>query len=249
MGSGPHQVESRGSQHQDDFLNLERRRDRQGSVHTVHTGESQSRTGSHVFHAKNTKAMQQEIDHLKRKLHQERRRRTPSISYFSSDNEEDDSYRQRSRILPSESFSYNKDYHHEHRNKRSSFKGLRNDAMSKVLKQISRLPLTRRIEERRLLRWFTLPTFTVYNGRTDPVEYVSHFNQKMAVHSKNETLMCKVFPSSLGPVEMRWFDDLGASSIDSSCSHKCLGLISLCTVGFLDSQILYCPCPCEMVRP
>ena len=159
--------------------------------------------------------MQQEIDHLKRKLHQERRRRTPSISYFSSDNEEDDSYRQRSRILPSESFSYNKDYHHEHRNKRSSFKGLRNDAMSKVLKQISRLPLTRRIEERRLLRWFTLPTFTVYNGRTDPVEYVSHFNQKMAVHSKNETLMCKVFPSSLGPVEMRWFDDLGASSIDS----------------------------------
>ena len=27
--------------------------------------------------------------------------------------------------------------------------------------------------------------------------------------------MCKVFPSSLGPVAMRWFDGLGASSIDS----------------------------------
>ncbi|XP_050259088.1 uncharacterized protein LOC126704099 [Quercus robur] len=37
----------------------------------------------------------------------------------------------------------------------------------------------------------------------------------MAVHSKNEALMCKVFLSSLGPVAMRWFDDLGASSIDS----------------------------------
>ena len=36
----------------------------------------------------------------------------------------------------------------------------------------------------------------------------------MAVHSKNEALMCKVFPSSLGPVAMRWFDGLGAGSID-----------------------------------
>ena len=37
----------------------------------------------------------------------------------------------------------------------------------------------------------------------------------MAMHSKNEALMCKVFPSSLGLVAMRWFDGLGASSIDS----------------------------------
>ncbi|XP_023927369.1 uncharacterized protein LOC112038760 [Quercus suber] len=37
----------------------------------------------------------------------------------------------------------------------------------------------------------------------------------MAVHSKNEPLMCKVFPSNLGPVPMRWFDSLRVSSIDS----------------------------------
>ena len=55
----------------------------------------------------------------------------------------------------------------------------------------------------------------MYNGRTDLVEYVSHFNQRMIVHSKNVALMCKVFPSSLGPVAMRWFDGLGAGSIDS----------------------------------
>ena len=57
--------------------------------------------------------------------------------------------------------------------------------------------------------------FTMYNGQTDHVEHVSHFNQRMVVHSKNEALMCKVFPSSLGAVVMRWFDGLGASSIDS----------------------------------
>ena len=58
-------------------------------------------------------------------------------------------------------------------------------------------------------------TFPMYNGRTDPVEHVSHFNQRMVVHSKNEALMCKVFPSSLGLVAMRWFNGLGAGSIDS----------------------------------
>jgi len=37
----------------------------------------------------------------------------------------------------------------------------------------------------------------------------------MVVHSKNETLMCKVFLFSMGPVVIRWFDGLGAGSIDS----------------------------------
>ena len=55
----------------------------------------------------------------------------------------------------------------------------------------------------------------MYNGRTDLMEHVSHFNQRMAMHTKNEVLMCKVFPSSLGPMAMRWFDGLGADSINS----------------------------------
>ena len=41
------------------------------------------------------------------------------------------------------------------------------------------------------------------------------FDLRMIVHSKNEALMCKVFPSSLGPVAMRWFDGLKEGSIDS----------------------------------
>ena len=46
-------------------------------------------------------------------------------------------------------------------------------------------------------------TFTIYNGKTNHVEHVSHFNQRMVIHSKNKVLMCKVFPSSLGLVAMR----------------------------------------------
>ena len=37
----------------------------------------------------------------------------------------------------------------------------------------------------------------------------------MAVHSKDEALLCKIFPSSLGPMAMRWFNSLRANSINS----------------------------------
>ena len=87
--------------------------------------------------------------------------------------------------------------------------------MGRALNQISKSPFTLRIEEGKFPRRFTQPTFTMYNGRTDLVEHVSHFNQKMAVHSKNEALMCKVFSSNPGPVAMRWFDGLREGSISS----------------------------------
>ena len=47
------------------------------------------------------------------------------------------------------------------------------------------------------------------------MEHVSHFNQKMAVHSKDEALMYKIFPLSLGLMAMKWFNGLRANSIDS----------------------------------
>ena len=87
--------------------------------------------------------------------------------------------------------------------------------MSKVLNQISKSPFTHKIEGPKLPRQFHQPTFTIYNGRTDPIEHVSQFNQRIVIHSKDEALMCKVFPSSLGPVVMRWFDSLKTNSINS----------------------------------
>ena len=87
--------------------------------------------------------------------------------------------------------------------------------MKKALSQISKSPFTRRIEKAKLPRRFHQPTFAMYNGRTDPVEHMNQFKQKMAVHSQNEALMCRVFPSSLGPMPMRWFDGLRTNSINS----------------------------------
>ena len=87
--------------------------------------------------------------------------------------------------------------------------------MKKALSQISKSPFTRGIEKAKLPRRFHQPTFAMYNGQTDPVEHVSQFKQKMAVHSQDEALMCRVFPSSLGPMPMRWFDGLKTNSISS----------------------------------
>ena len=44
--------------------------------------------------------------------------------------------------------------------------------MSKALNQISRSPFTRKIEGAKLPRRFHQPTFTIYNGQTDPVTSV-----------------------------------------------------------------------------
>ena len=87
--------------------------------------------------------------------------------------------------------------------------------MNKALDQVSKSPFAHRIEEAKLPRRFHQPTFTIYNNRADFMEHMSQFNQRMAIHSQNEALMCKVFPSSLGPVAMRWFNSLKANSIDS----------------------------------
>ena len=123
-------------------------------MHTTHTSRSQSRSGSHVSNEKDTRAMQLEIDHLRRRLRHEQQRMTSSNSDVSPD-DGDGNYRPRSKTTPNESFSCDKDYHHERRNRSSSCKGSGNNAMSKALNQIFRSPFTRRIEEGRLPRWFT----------------------------------------------------------------------------------------------
>ena len=182
-------------------------------MHTTHTSRSNSRTRSHLSHGGETRNLQLEIDHLRRKLRRKQRMAFPSSS--GSKSGEDSSYRPRSRTPPSESFSYKEECYHKQRSKSITHKSLGNDAISRALHQISKSLFTRRIDRAKLPHQFAQPTFTIYNGRTDPVEHVSHFNQRMVVYSRNKALMCKVFPSSLGTVAMRWFDGQDEGSIGS----------------------------------
>ena len=117
--------------------------------------------------------MQLEIDRLRRRLRHKRRRRTPSGSDPSFDNDGDSSYRP--KTFPTKSFSYDEDRRYKQRSKSPSRKRLGNDAKSRAFNQISKLPFTHRIKGGKLPWRFTQPIFTMYNGRKGP-EHVGHFN-------------------------------------------------------------------------
>ena len=89
------------------------------------------------------------------------------------------------------------------------------DAMSRALHRTARSPFSGDIERAPMSSRFTRPPFNFYDGKTDPVEHVSHYVQMMYLHSHNDTLMCKVFRSSLGPTALRWFNGLRKGSIHS----------------------------------
>ena len=89
----------------------------------------------------------------------------------------------------------------------------RSDTINRALQQISQSPFLEEIEGTNLPQRFTRLAFIMYNCKTDLVEHVSHYNQRMTIFSKNETLMYKIFPSNLGPTAMRWFDGLEKDSI------------------------------------
>ncbi|GFY85714.1 hypothetical protein Acr_04g0004520 [Actinidia rufa] len=58
---------------------------------------------------------------------------------------------------------------------------------------------------------FVPPRFTLYDGKSDPRSHVSHVKQTMALWNHMDALMCRVFPSSLGDLRLKWFDKLPAS--------------------------------------
>ena len=162
MGSGPNIEESVVSQHKDQFVNLERRRDREvnqtPSVHTGYTSTSHSRTGSHVSHGEETWSLKSKKDHLNRKLRHKQWEASPFSSRTNSNG--DGSYKPRSRTPLNESFSLSSqldkdEQYHRKNNKSLTPRSMGNDAMSKALRKISKSPFTRRIDKAELPRWFT----------------------------------------------------------------------------------------------
>ena len=150
----------------------------------LHTGGSDFRRKGRAVHEQgDEKVMQREIDNLKRRLCRAQRKQSPPNSNVSSNDEEDTINRQRSRTPPSESFSCEEEHLHKRRRRSPSGRGVGTNVMKKALSQISKSPFTRGIEKAKLPRCFHQPTFAMYNGRTDHVEHVSQFKQRMVVHS------------------------------------------------------------------
>uniref|UniRef100_A0A2N9I869 Integrase catalytic domain-containing protein n=1 Tax=Fagus sylvatica TaxID=28930 RepID=A0A2N9I869_FAGSY len=73
----------------------------------------------------------------------------------------------------------------------------------KQLQQISHSPFSSKIERAKLPAKFTPPNLISYNGNTDPVSHLSHYRQSMTLYNGNDSLMCRIFPSSLGEVALQ----------------------------------------------
>ena len=167
--TSPHHAESANIRQQDELHNLEHEKDldnyQEGSLQMLHTGGSGYRRKGHAVHEQgDEKAMQREIDDLKRQLRRAQRKQSPSSSDVSSNDEEDTIYRQQSRTPPSESFSYKEEHLHKRKHRSPSRKGVGTDVMKKALSQISKSLFTGGIEKAKLPRRFHQPTFAMYNG-------------------------------------------------------------------------------------
>ena len=82
------------------------------------------------------------------------------------------------------------------------------DAMSRALRRATRSSFSDDIERALMPSRLTRPPFNSYDGKTDPVKHISHYIHMMSLHSHNDALMCKVFPSKLEPMALRWFNGL-----------------------------------------
>ena len=86
--------------------------------------------------------------------------------------------------------------------------------LDKELTRLPTTPLSQEIEIMPLPVGFHQPKFTLYVSMTDPYMHVSHYQQVMAGHRRNDALICLIFPASLGELGLKWFERLPEGSIE-----------------------------------
>ena len=62
---------------------------------------------------------------------------------------------------------------------------------------------------------FMIPTFDCYSVQSDPVPYLRQYQEKMVIHARNDSILCRIFPSSLKGVASDRFHFLLPRSIHS----------------------------------
>ena len=63
------------------------------------------------------------------------------------------------------------------------------------------------------LKRFSMPRFQIYDGKSNPNFHVGLYLNSMALYSRNESLLCKVFPSSFREIASDWFHKLPKGSV------------------------------------
>jgi len=58
-------------------------------------------------------------------------------------------------------------------------------------------------------------TMNLYDGSTDPDEHLNIFRTQMTLYTTDQTVWCKVFPTSLREGPLGWFTELPSNSVTS----------------------------------
>ena len=66
-------------------------------------------------------------------------------------------------------------------------------------------PLGQHILNYELSHGFVIPSFSMYDGSSDPYDHMLHFNQAMILNVGDNRLLCKVFSASLKGPALAWF--------------------------------------------
>ena len=62
---------------------------------------------------------------------------------------------------------------------------------------------------------FLVPSFKQFDGKPDSVDHIFNFQQQMALETRNEAILCKVFSTTLVGSALAWFRQLLEKSVNS----------------------------------
>ena len=76
-------------------------------------------------------------------------------------------------------------------------------------------PLGQHVLDYNPSRGFSIPSFAMYDGSSDPYDHMLHYNQAMILSAGDDRLLCKVFQASLKGPALAWFHKLPRGSINT----------------------------------
>ena len=62
---------------------------------------------------------------------------------------------------------------------------------------------------------FSMSTFAMSDSSNDPYDHMLHYNPAMTLNTRNNHLLCKVFPASLQGPALAWFHRLSRNLVNS----------------------------------
>ena len=89
------------------------------------------------------------------------------------------------------------------------------DLVVMATRGVNRSPFTEWIIDELKPKDFVVPSFKQFDGKSDPVDHIFNFQQKMALETRNEVILCKVFSTTLIGPTLAWLRQLTEKSVNN----------------------------------